>query len=140
MYNVYKEDPSRFKDWTFQTFIDSTGKGVHLNSRRSNVSIADIFRPLFEVSINPSKHPDLHHFLKQVTPLRSTSFRTALRLILLPQVVGLDCVDDESKPEKRLPRYPPPKDWTTAHNPPYSYYLYYLCAPHIGRLFALAWH
>ena len=66
----------------------------------------DIFRPLFEVSVNPAKHPNLHHFLKQV--------------------VGIDCVDDESKPEKRLPRYPPPKEWNTAHNPPYSYYLYYL--------------
>ena len=26
----------------------------------------NIFRPLFEVSINPSSHPDLHRFLRQV--------------------------------------------------------------------------
>lgn len=44
------------------------------------------------------------------------------------QVVGIDCVDDESKPEKRLPRYPPPHEWTSVFNPPYSYYTYYLFA------------
>ena len=66
----------------------------------------DIFRPLFEATVNPSKYPNLHHFLKQI--------------------VGIDCVDDESKPEKRLPRYPVPQEWTSVHNPPYSYYLYYL--------------
>ena len=36
-----------------------------------------IFQPLFEVSIDPSSHPKLH--------------------LLLQQVVGFDCVDDESK-------------------------------------------
>lgn len=119
MYYVYKED-TRYKDFTFQTFIEST------HAPRSTLSAVcvcarcltlraspDIFRPLFEVSVNPAKHPNLHHFLKQV--------------------VGIDCVDDESKPEKRLPRYPPPKEWNTAHNPPYSYYLYYLYVANVPR-------
>lgn len=49
--------------------------------------------------------------------------------MFLQQVVGFDCVDDESKPEKKHhERFPPPQNWATRHNPPYSYYLYYLWA------------
>jgi len=61
-----------------------------------------------------------------------------MHLISSLQVVGLDCVDDESKPEKRLPKYPPPKEWTSVHNPPYSYYCYYLCAGPSSLFFSLA--
>jgi len=68
----------------------------------------NIFRPLFEVTIDPSSHPELHQFLKQV--------------------IGFDSVDDESKPEevvfgKSTPR---PKEWTMEQNPPYAYYLYFM--------------
>jgi AMP deaminase len=42
---------------------------------------ADVFQPLFEVTQDPQSHPELHVFLQRV--------------------VGFDCVDDESKPEKR---------------------------------------
>ena len=41
--------------------------------------LQNLFQPLFEVTIDPSSHPDLHKFLKYV--------------------VGFDSVDDESKPE-----------------------------------------
>jgi len=71
--------------------------------------LTNIFAPLFEVTQDPSSHPKLHHFLKRV--------------------IGFDCVDDESRPEKRLHRKLPfPQYWETAANPPYSYYLYYLWA------------
>jgi AMP deaminase len=47
----------------------------------------------------------------------------------LSQVVGFDCVDDESKPERRPTKsMPGPADWNTKHNAAYSYYLFYLYA------------
>jgi AMP deaminase len=71
--------------------------------------IRNIFEPLFEVSQDPSSHPELHVFLQRV--------------------VGFDSVDDESKPEKRTYRkYPPPNEWNIDLNPPYSYYIYYMFA------------
>ncbi|KAK4056829.1 AMP deaminase [Microbotryomycetes sp. JL221] len=69
--------------------------------------LTNIFEPLFEVTRDPSSHPELHIFLQRV--------------------VGFDSVDDESKAERRLYRkFPYPKDWDTLQNPPYSYWLYYL--------------
>ena len=46
------------------------------------------------------------------------------------QVSGFDSVDDESKPEHILfdKNTPPPREWTSSENPPYSYYLYYMYA------------
>lgn len=74
----------------------------------------DIFDPLFEVTKDPSKNPKLYKFLHYV--------------------VGFDSVDDESKLERRVhKKYPYPKFWTHAINPPYSYYTYYLFA-NIGIL------
>jgi len=66
-----------------------------------------LFQPLFEVTINPNSHPDLHKFLQYVT--------------------GFDSVDDESKPENAMfdIDVPTPDEWTWHENPPYSYYLYY---------------
>nr|XP_046198325.1 AMP deaminase 2-like isoform X1 [Oncorhynchus gorbuscha] len=70
----------------------------------------NIFMPLFEVTINPHSHPELHLFLQHV--------------------VGFDSVDDESKPEHHIFNMdsPLPADWTEEDNPPYSYYLYYTYA------------
>jgi AMP deaminase len=69
----------------------------------------DLFQPLFEVTQDPSSHPELHVFLQRV--------------------VGFDSVDDESKPERRLYRkFPTAKAWNTAQAPPYSYWLYYMFA------------
>ncbi|KAK9359563.1 hypothetical protein V1504DRAFT_441215 [Lipomyces starkeyi] len=71
--------------------------------------VTNVFEPLFEVSRDPSSHPKLHIFLQRV--------------------IGFDSVDDESKNERRLYRkYPFPREWCTAQNPPYSYYMYYLYA------------
>ncbi|GMH10214.1 hypothetical protein Nepgr_012055 [Nepenthes gracilis] len=69
----------------------------------------NIFLPLFEVTVDPDSHPHLHIFLKQI--------------------VGLDLVDDESKPERRPTKHmPTPAQWTNIFNPAYSYYLYYCYA------------
>ncbi|XP_062095104.1 AMP deaminase [Humulus lupulus] len=69
----------------------------------------NIFLPLFEVTVDPESHPQLHVFLKQV--------------------VGLDLVDDESKPERRPTKHmPTPDQWTNAFNPAFSYYVYYCYA------------
>ncbi|CAO3702884.1 unnamed protein product [Rhizopus stolonifer] len=69
--------------------------------------IVNIFKPLFEVTKDPSLHPELHVFLQRV--------------------IGFDTVDDESKPEKQFYKdCPLPNEWTSKHNPPYSYYLYYM--------------
>ena len=64
---------------------------------------ADVFEPLFEVTQDPSSHPELHVFLQRV--------------------VGFDSVDDESKPERRNYRkFPTAPQWNTRESPPYSYW------------------
>ncbi|XP_027346406.1 probable AMP deaminase isoform X2 [Abrus precatorius] len=69
----------------------------------------NVFIPLFEVTVDPNSHPQLHLFLMQV--------------------VGFDLVDDESKPERRPTKHmPSPSEWTNEFNPAYSYYLYYCYA------------
>lgn len=63
----------------------------------ASLARADIFEPLYEVTADPSSHPELHVFLQRV--------------------VGFDSVDDESKAERRLYRkFPVPKDWNTTQN------------------------
>ncbi len=70
--------------------------------RRLNVR-ADTFKPLFEVTKDPSSHPKLHVFLQRV--------------------IGFDTVDDESKTERRYHRkFPYPKLWDYQQSPPYSYW------------------
>lgn len=70
----------------------------------------NIFLPLFEATNNPKSHPELHMFLQYV--------------------VGLDSVDDESKPENPLidKDVPVPEQWSDEENPPYAYYQYYTFA------------
>ena len=70
----------------------------------------NLFMPLFEVTRDPSSHPDLHKFLRYV--------------------VGIDSVDDESKPETAGFYHDSPgaADWNGADNPPYTYYIYYMYA------------
>ncbi|XP_022891590.1 probable AMP deaminase [Olea europaea var. sylvestris] len=69
----------------------------------------NVFIPLFEVTVDPNSHPQLHLFLLQV--------------------VGFDIVDDESKPERRPTKHMPnPSEWTNEFNPAFSYYAYYCYA------------
>ncbi|XP_048856016.1 AMP deaminase 3-like isoform X1 [Brienomyrus brachyistius] len=72
--------------------------------------LENVFLPLFEATINPQKHKELHVFLKYVT--------------------GFDSVDDESKHSDHMFSYksPKPEEWTIDSNPPYSYYLFYMYA------------
>ncbi|XP_073471990.1 AMP deaminase 2 isoform X2 [Aquarana catesbeiana] len=72
--------------------------------------LENIFLPLFEVTVNPASHPELHLFLEHVD--------------------GFDSVDDESKPEHRIfnMESPLPENWRDDDNPPYAYYLYYMFA------------
>lgn len=66
--------------------------------------------------------------------MRSVCYQThnsdpSSRLCWLVQVVGFDCVDDESKPERRPTKHmPKPVDWNNKYNAAYSYYIYYLYA------------
>lgn len=88
LYNVYR---SMGTVTSFQTILDN------------------VFIPLFEVTVDPNSHPQLHLFLLQV--------------------VGFDLVDDESKPERRPTKHmPKPSEWTNAFNPAFSYYAYYCYA------------
>ena len=72
--------------------------------------IDNIFKPMFEVTLNPSKNPNLYQFLLQV--------------------VGFDTVDDESTYEvlslDHLALHP--SEWQTDSNPHYSYWIYYIYA------------
>ncbi|XP_062396422.1 AMP deaminase 2 isoform X1 [Sardina pilchardus] len=84
----------------------------HTKKQLSNFQemLENIFMPLFEATINPASHPELHLFLQHL--------------------VGFDSVDDESKPEHHIFNLdsPLPANWTEEDNPPYSYYLYYMYA------------
>lgn len=69
--------------------------------------VINLFKPLFEVTKDPTSHPKLHVFLERV--------------------IGFDSVDDESKSDRRFHRkFPFPHKWNSKDNPPYSYYLYYM--------------
>ena len=65
--------------------------------------LIDVFQPLFEVTRDPSSHPELHVFLQRV--------------------IGFDTVDDESKAERRFhKKFPYPRLWDAKESPPYSYW------------------
>ncbi|XP_034046757.1 AMP deaminase 3 [Thalassophryne amazonica] len=72
--------------------------------------LENIFLPLFEATVNPQDHKELHVFLKYVS--------------------GFDSVDDESKHSDHMFSYksPKPEQWTTDDNPPYSYYVFHMYA------------
>lgn len=72
--------------------------------------IENIFKPLFDVTVDPSIDPPLHYFLLQV--------------------VGFDTVDDESIYEtlsfEELDK--DPREWNKDNNPHYIYWIYYIYA------------
>ncbi|KAI0712032.1 AMP deaminase [Earliella scabrosa] len=88
LYDVYKQNGS------VKTFEDI---------------VRNVFEPLFEVTKDPSSHPELHIFLQRV--------------------IGFDTVDDESKTERRFhKKFPYPRLWDAKESPPYSYWVYYMYA------------
>lgn len=72
--------------------------------------LKNIFIPLFEATVRPNSHPELHIWLQYVS--------------------GFDSVDDESKHENPMFDLltPTPDIWRDEENPPYNYYLYYMYA------------
>ncbi|GFP92189.1 amp deaminase [Phtheirospermum japonicum] len=89
----------------------------------------NIFLPLFEVTVDPDSHPQLHVILKQAEAVLSKSLGQIASDKKSGKVVGLDLVDDESKPERRPTKHmPTPAQWTNIFNPAFSYYAYYCYA------------
>lgn len=71
--------------------------------------IENIFKPLWTVSLHPSKDPRLFHFLNHIS--------------------GFDCVEDERRHDIPLNNATkPPHEWTTEEEPPYNYYMYHVWA------------
>ena len=67
-----------------------------------------LFQPLFEVTIDPASHPDLHKFLQYVS--------------------GFDSVDDESKPENAMFDCDVPR-WTKYFLSHIKYFLTFVTFP-----------
>mmetsp|Transcript_3883 Transcript_3883/g.6775 ORF Transcript_3883/g.6775 Transcript_3883/m.6775 type:complete len:333 (-) Transcript_3883:680-1678(-) len=67
-----------------------------------------LFTPLFDATIHPEQHPEIH--------------------ALLQQIVGFDSVDDESVPQPKMEyaQFGSPEEWTSEDNPPYAYYSFYI--------------
>ena len=102
LYDVYKANGSVE---TFEDIVKSELRKwlVFFCTRLQPCILADVFRPLFEVTKDPSSHPELHVFLQRV--------------------VGFDTVDDESKTERRIhKKFPYPRLWDAKESPPYSYW------------------
>ncbi len=57
----------------FTVFILNYSDIYHAKKMLKNFEefIDNLFRPLFEVSLDPESHPELHQFLKQVRMARS---------------------------------------------------------------------
>lgn len=73
--------------------------------------LKNIFDPIFEATLRPEDHPELHIFLSNIS--------------------SFDCVDDESKYDPLLMKEVDqitPDIYTEKENPPYSYWIYYLYA------------
>ncbi|KAG5483485.1 hypothetical protein CUR178_07806 [Leishmania enriettii] len=68
--------------------------------------LANIFEPLWQASLHPDQYPYLHFFLSHVS--------------------GFDSVDNESDREPDQTIDIPPAQWTSAENPPFAYYMYYM--------------
>jgi len=104
MHNVYSDNVR----WVIQVpRLYDVYKHSNLVENFAEV-IDNLFRPLFEVTIDPSSNPNLHTFLQYV--------------------IGFDSVDDESKAENSILEKDilTPDEWTRKDNPPYTYYLYYM--------------
>jgi AMP deaminase len=72
--------------------------------------LANIFAPLFAVTVDAASNPALFYFLETV--------------------VAFDSVDDESRPTyfRMSDGLCSADSWTDAQNPPYAYYMYYMYA------------
>lgn len=102
LYDVYKQNGSIN---TFEDIVRSAYKtsDIAVPSIDYASRFLDVFKPLFEVTQDPTSHPELHIFLQRV--------------------IGFDTVDDESKTERRFhKKFPFPQLWDAKESPPYSYW------------------
>ncbi|KAM8976570.1 AMP deaminase 1 isoform 2-T2 [Pelodytes ibericus] len=72
--------------------------------------LENIFKPVFEATVNPNANKELSVFLRHIT--------------------GFDSVDDESKHSGHMfsSKSPYPENWSIEKNPSYTYYIYYMYA------------
>ncbi|ORC85456.1 putative adenosine monophosphate deaminase [Trypanosoma theileri] len=71
--------------------------------------LENVFKPLWAVSLHPSKDPRLFHFISHIS--------------------GFDCVEDEHRPDTPLHlATKAPHEWTSEEEPPYNYYMYHMWA------------
>lgn len=71
--------------------------------------IENIFKPLWSVSLHPSKDPRLFHFVNHIS--------------------GFDCIENEQRMDIPLSMATtPPHEWTGEADPPYNYYMYHIWA------------
>ncbi|KEG10369.1 putative adenosine monophosphate deaminase [Trypanosoma grayi] len=71
--------------------------------------LENIFKPLWAVSLHPSKDPRLFHFVNHIS--------------------GFDCVEDERRPDTPLNMATKaPHEWTSEEEPPFNYYMYHMWA------------
>ncbi|CAL4085550.1 unnamed protein product, partial [Meganyctiphanes norvegica] len=104
MHNVYSDNVR----WLIQVpRLYDVYKNSNLVNNFSEV-MDNLFRPLFEATIDPANHTNLHSFLQYV--------------------IGFDSVDDESKAENSIldKDICTPELWDGKDNPPYTYYCYYM--------------
>jgi len=102
---------------------------------------SDLFQPLYEVTLNPSSNPKLHKFLQQVVgfdsvddeskPIRRIHRKYGRVQLLCKSVVTrlANATDTLGRGSHGLiARFPPPAQWDLPLEPPYPYYIYYMCA------------
>ena len=87
-----------------------------------------IFRPLFEVTLNPGVDKDLAKFLECVVAFDSVPARTSDGAPFGAPTENVTAGVDSPTSEYVLKRLPPPDQFVHPPDPPYTYHLYYLYA------------
>lgn len=89
--------------------------------------LTNIFKPLFEVALDPASHPDLADVLPCITGIDSVDDESLHDPITArrSQLYGETMVESGSSAGEDALR---PGAWTVSENPPYSYYSYYIWA------------
>ncbi|URD80363.1 Adenosine/AMP deaminase [Musa troglodytarum] len=132
-----------FRDGTYMT-LKEVFESLDLSGYDLNVDLLDVHADKstfhrfdkFNLKYNPCGQSRLREiFLKQDNLIQGRFLAELTKQVFSDlaaskyQVVGLDLVDDESKPERRPTKHmPTPAQWTNVFNPAFSYYAYYCYA------------
>ncbi|GJN33504.1 hypothetical protein PR202_gb22113 [Eleusine coracana subsp. coracana] len=132
-----------FRDGTYLT-LKEVFESLDLTGYDLNVDLLDVHADKstfhrfdkFNLKYNPCGQSRLREiFLKQDNLIQGRFLAELTKEVFSDleaskyQVVGLDLVDDESKPERRPTKHmPTPEQWTNVFNPAYAYYVYYCYA------------